>query len=131
MAEDLGGQRVLTVRTVVVASEHPEGEGARARVSVEERLLLDGVELEAGDVARRDHKTPVFVPAHLADAALPGRDQAAVAARVAPHAARGEPLVQLSLARQTPEHVDQRCPGAPTVPAPPQPVPPRSASPRP
>src|SRR3989449_11745102 len=106
-------------------------EGARAGVGVEERLLLDGVELEAGDVARRDHETPVFVPAHLADAALPGRDQATVTARIAPHAARGEPLVQLSLARQTPELVDQRCPGAYIVRALAEPVTPRSASPRP
>ena len=131
IAQRLRGQGVVTEGTVILASEHPEGEGARARVRMEERLLLDGVELEAGDVARRNHEAPVLVPAHLADAALVGRDQAAVAARVAAHAGLGEPLVQLALARQASEHIGQRRHGALIVPALAEPVTPSRASPHP
>ena len=83
-----------------VASEHAEREGAGAGVGVEEGLLLDGVELEGGHVARGDQESAVLVPADLADPLLPGEDQAAVAARVAAEAPLGEPLVELALAGQ-------------------------------
>ena len=51
--ERLRGDPVLAVAAVIVAAEHAEGQRPGARQRVEERLLLDRVELQAGHVAER------------------------------------------------------------------------------
>jgi len=47
----LGGEPVLAVAAMEVAAQHAEGERVGAGEDVEERLLLDRVALERGDVA--------------------------------------------------------------------------------
>ena len=108
-----GGGRDLgpgdeAVAAVVVAPEHPEGEGAGAGQGVEERLLLHGIHVHRAHVAERHLQGAAFVEAHPADAVAPGRDQAAVAAGEAPHTAFGQLLVQLPLARAAGEEVFER-----------------------
>jgi hypothetical protein len=82
---------------VEVAAEHAEGEGAGARVGVEERLLLDRVELKARHVAPGHPETAILVVAHLADAALAGRDDASMPARHAAEPSGGEGLPERPL----------------------------------
>src|SRR5262249_23770554 len=64
-----------------IATHHAEGQGVAAGVDVEERLLLDRVALQTGDVAERHLEPAGFVEADLADAAQSVADQAAMAAR--------------------------------------------------
>ena len=68
-----------------VAAEHAEREGVAAGKRVVERLLLDRVDLQAGDVAERHAQLAVGVEAHAADAGAAGHDQAAVPAGQATH----------------------------------------------
>src|SRR6185503_13587084 len=85
---------------VVIASEHPERERLRAREGVEEGLLLDGVELQPAHVAVGHHQRTPPVEA--------GRDEAAVAAGEAAHAALGQLLVELAFARVAGEQLAER-----------------------
>ena len=68
-----------------IAAEHSERERQRARIGVEERLLLDRIDLQRGDVAARHAQHAVLVVADLADALEAVEDLAAMAARVAAH----------------------------------------------
>ena len=54
IAQCLRRHPVLTVAAVQVASEHAETECERARVGMEERLLLDRIALHAADISKRD-----------------------------------------------------------------------------
>ena len=96
------------VPAVVVAPEHAEGQRARAGQRVEERLLLHGIDLQRADVAEGDLERARLVEAHAADAVAAGRDQAAMAAGEAAHAALGQLFVQLPLAGLPGEEVDER-----------------------
>src|SRR5438034_193015 len=60
IAKRLRRHPVLAICAVEIAAEHPEAVRERARVRVEERLLLDRIALHAADVA----------PRHLQPAAL-------------------------------------------------------------
>ena len=51
IAQRLRRHPVLAVAAVQVAAEHAEAVGERARMRVEERLLLDRIALHAADVA--------------------------------------------------------------------------------
>ena len=51
-----------------IAAEHAEAVGERARVGVEERLLLDRIALHAADVAPRHAQRAAVVEPHLAHA---------------------------------------------------------------
>ena len=51
-----------------VAPEHAEAVGERARIGVEERLLLDGIALHAADVAPWHAERAATVEADLAHA---------------------------------------------------------------
>src|SRR5205814_9989655 len=88
--------------------ENAGREGARPGEGVEERLLLHGVDVQGADVAERDLQGAGVVEAHAADAVPAGRDQAAVTAGEAPHAAFGKLLVQLPLAGVAGEEVAER-----------------------
>ena len=91
-----------------VATEHPERERSRAGVSVEERLLLHRVELKPRDVTGWHHEPSPLVPADLADPALTGRDQAAVATGDTTDPSLGQRLVQVSYPGQPGKDLLQR-----------------------
>src|SRR4029077_11463600 len=74
---------VLAIAAVVVASEHAERQRPRAGIGVKERLLLDRVDLQGGDVAARNAQHAAVVVANLADALESVEDLAAMPARVA------------------------------------------------
>jgi hypothetical protein len=80
IAERLRGHPVLAIGAVKIAAEHAEAVGERSRISVRERLLLDGIALHATDVSPRDVERAALVEANLADSGLAFRDGAAVAA---------------------------------------------------
>src|SRR5262249_34410117 len=82
---------ILTITAMQVATHHAEGEGVAAGVDVEERLLLDGVALQTGDVAERHLEPAGLIEAHLADAAQAVADEAAMAARQTTNAVAFEP----------------------------------------
>ena len=84
-----GGEPVLAVAAVEIAAQHAEGQRVGAGQHVEEGLFLDRVALQAGHVAPGHAQLAVLVEAHLADAAPPGADQAAVPAGQAAHRPSG------------------------------------------
>jgi hypothetical protein len=81
---------------VEVATQHPEAIGQRAGVGVIEGLLLDGIALRAGDVAPGHKQFTALVVPDLANAQLPIRDAAAMAARITAHEAALELVVNLT-----------------------------------
>ena len=105
IAQRLRRHPVLAVAAVQVAAEHPEAVSQRARVRVEERLLLDRIALHAADVAPRHPQPPALVEAHLADADGAVGQGTAMAARVTAQAAVGQPVVQRALARRLREQL--------------------------
>jgi len=70
---------------VEIAAQHAKGQRILAGVQVIERLLLDGVYLETGDVAPGYIQHTAAVEAHLADAAPSIPHQAAMCARRTAH----------------------------------------------
>ena len=96
IAQRLRRDPVLTVAAVQVAAEHAEAVGEAARPGVEERLLLDGIALHAGDVSPRDLQDAVVVVTNLADADRAGRDPAVVTAGMALDPAVGRAVVDLA-----------------------------------
>src|SRR5207237_6895791 len=91
----LRGHPVLAVAAVVVAAKHAERQRQRAGIGVEERLLLDRVDLQSRDVAARHLEHAAFVIADLADALEALEDFAAMAAGVAAHGVLVERLDEL------------------------------------
>ena len=91
-----------------IAAEHAEAVGERARVGVEERLLLDRIALHAADVAPRHAQRSALVEAHLADADRAFGQRTAVAAGVALQAPVIEHPVELAFASFSREHLSQR-----------------------
>ncbi len=83
VAQRLGGEPVLAKIAFQVASQHAKGQRIAAGQEMCERFLLDGIHRRPGDVTVRNHQLALPVEAHLADAALAGRDLAAVRAGVA------------------------------------------------
>ena len=77
-----------------VAAQHAETERQRAGPHVEKRLLLDGVALDAADVAPGDVESPAAVEAHLANARLSLQNGTLVAAGIAPDAGAIQRLPQ-------------------------------------
>ena len=108
VADRLRGDPVLTVPTVEVAPQHPEGQCSGSGQRMEERLLLDRVDLQRPDVSPRDLEPAPFVETNPADSGAPLRDEAAMTAGVAAHRPFGQPLVNLPLARQFRECPRQR-----------------------
>jgi len=51
VAQRLAGHPILAIRAMQVAAHHPERQRVPAGVGMKEGLLLDGVDLDAGDVA--------------------------------------------------------------------------------
>ena len=97
IAQRLRGDPVLAVAAVQIAAEHAEAVGERARMRVEERLLLDRIALHAADVSPRHAQTSALVEADLADADRALGQRAAVAAGEASQAAVGQRFVELAL----------------------------------
>jgi hypothetical protein len=83
ISQGLGGDPVLAIGAVVVATQHAERQGLPAGQYMKERLLLDGVTLETGHVAPWHLQCPGLVEADLADAFLARGDAAVMAAGVA------------------------------------------------
>ena len=90
-----------------IAAEHAEAVGARTRIGVEERLLLDRIALHAADVAPRHAQPSALVEANLADADRAFGQRAAVPARVAAQPAVGQHVVELALAGLAREHISK------------------------
>ena len=65
---------VLAVRAVEVASQHAEAVGQRARVGMEERLLLNWIALYSADVSPGNVELAALVVADLAHAGLALKD---------------------------------------------------------
>jgi hypothetical protein len=68
---------------VIIATQHPEGEGIRAGEQVIERFFLGGIALEGCDITPGDVKGPLLVEPDLADAPTAIPDEAPMAASVA------------------------------------------------
>jgi len=74
---------VLTIGAVQVAAQHSETVGEGSGISVEERLLLDGVTLNSGNIAPGNIERATVIEANLADTGLSLGNRAAVAAGIA------------------------------------------------
>src|SRR5207248_7872132 len=96
IAQRLRCHPVLAVRAVQVASQHPETVSQRARVDVEEGLLLNRVTLHSADVSPGDVQFPTLVVTDLANARLPFGNRAAVTAGEAANPIPFNGLVQLA-----------------------------------
>jgi hypothetical protein len=83
---------------VQVAAEHSEAVSQRAGISVKERLLLDGIALDATDIAPGYIQRAALVVADFANAGLALWNRAAMSAGEAAHAIAVELFVQLALA---------------------------------
>src|SRR3974377_1080065 len=66
IAQRLRCHPVLAVGAMQVATQHAEAVGERARMSVKERLLLDGVALHAGGISPGDKERPAAIETHFA-----------------------------------------------------------------
>jgi len=80
IAQGLRRYPVLAVSAMQVAAEHPEAVGERTGVSMEERLLFDGIALHAGGVTPGGVEFAATVEADFADSGLAIGDRAAMAA---------------------------------------------------
>ena len=69
-----------------ITPQHADAEREGPGVDVEERLLLDGIALDAADVAPRNVQPPAAIEAHLADAHRALGDRTLMPASVAPDA---------------------------------------------
>ena len=69
IAQSLAGDPVLAVAAVIIASHHPERQGVATRKGMEERLLLDGIGLDARRIPRRNPQFTALIESHLANAA--------------------------------------------------------------
>jgi len=105
---------ILAVAAVKIATEHAETEGARAGQGMEKRLLLDGIQVRAVDIAEGRIELALAVVAHLADAGEPGRDGATVAAGEAFHTIAVERAAQFSFACLARQLLSQGLHGLPT-----------------
>ena len=83
VAQRLGGEPVLAEIAFQVATQHAKGQRIAAGQEMCEWFLLDGIHRCPGDVTVRNHQLALPIEAHLADAALAGRNRAAVCAGVA------------------------------------------------
>src|SRR5947207_15924597 len=92
-----------------VAAEHSEAISQRARISVKERLLLDGLALDAADIAPGYIQGAALVVADFANAGLPLGDRAAMSAGEAAHAIAVELFVQLAFADVFVDDVAEGC----------------------
>ena len=81
-----------------VAAEHSEAVSQRAGISVKERLLLDGIALDATDIAPGHIQRAALVVTDFANAGLAFWNRAAMSTGEAAHAIAVEPFVQLALA---------------------------------
>ena len=86
----------MAVSAVKVASKHSEAIGQRARIGMEEWLLLDGVTLHSADISPGDVEGPTEVVADFANAGLAVWDGATMSASEAAHAIAVELLVKLA-----------------------------------
>ena len=93
VAQRLGRDPVLAVSAVEVAAQHPEAHCQRAGQGVEERLLLDGIQLKSADVSVRNQQPPAAIEAHAANAVEPIEDHAPVTTREAAEPAVLQALV--------------------------------------
>jgi hypothetical protein len=80
IAQGLRRHPVLAVSAMQVAAEHAEAVGESAGVSMEERLLFDGIALHSGGVSPGDVEFATAVEADFTDSGLAFGDGAAVAA---------------------------------------------------
>src|SRR5713226_3853584 len=83
VAQRLRSDPVLTIGAVQVAAQHSETVGEGSGISVEERLLLDGVTLNSGNIAPGNIERATVIEANLADTGLSLGNRAAVAAGIA------------------------------------------------
>ena len=88
---------VLTVSTMEIAPKHSEAVGQGPGISVEKRLLLDGVALNAANISPRDIQRPAAVVTNLANSRLTVWNRTAVAASVTTHTIAIELFVKLAL----------------------------------
>ena len=94
-AQSLRGDPVLAVGAVQVATQHAEAIGQSAAEGVKERLLFDGIALDAADVAPGSVELAAAVEADLADARVALGDGAAMAAGETADAVAVELLCEL------------------------------------
>jgi len=92
-------------RAVVITTEHTEGKGPGSGEYVEERLLLDRVELEGAHVPPRHFENAAFVEADAAYTGPPFLDLAVVTAGVAMEGAVRQLVVELSRPGKLLEHL--------------------------
>jgi hypothetical protein len=81
---------------VQITTQHAKAVRERPGISVEERLLLDGIALHAAYVSPRDVKCASAIEAHFADAGLAFGNRAAVPAGKAANAIAVERLVEIA-----------------------------------
>jgi hypothetical protein len=83
---------------VQVASQHAKAIRQRARISVKERLLLNGIALHAAHISPGHVESATLVVAHLADTGLAIGNRTAMATGVTTHAIAVELLVEFTFA---------------------------------
>jgi len=82
---------------VQITAEHAEAVSQCPWMSMEEGFFLDGVALNAADIAPGHIECPAPVVANLANAGLPVRDLATVSAGKTPHPVAVELFVEFAL----------------------------------
>jgi hypothetical protein len=80
-----------------VAPKHSEAVGQGPGISVEKRLLLDGIALHSADVSPRDIESSAAIVTNLANSRLTVWNRTAVAASVTTHTIAIELFVKLAL----------------------------------
>jgi hypothetical protein len=78
IAQGLRRHPVLAIGAVQIASEHAEAVGKRTGISVEERLLLNGIALHAADISPGHVESSALVVANFANSGLSFWDGATV-----------------------------------------------------
>jgi hypothetical protein len=86
-----------------IATQHSEAVGERARISVKEGLLFDGIALDSADIAPGHVERATLVEANFADTILAIRNGAAMPAGEAAHAIAIEFLVEFAFADVFPD----------------------------
>src|SRR5581483_4394712 len=108
IAQRLRRHPVLAVAAVVIATEHTERKRECAGVGVEERFLLDRIDLQRGRVTTRHPQHSILVVADFADALQSVQDLAAMSAGEAADRVVFQLLVQLTFGGPGGQHLAER-----------------------
>src|SRR5262249_21660889 len=97
IAKRLGGDPILAIRAMKVATEHSKAHGQRSRQCMEKRFLLDWIELKSAHVTMRHQELSVSIESDTANSVESVEDKTTMPACEATQPAVFQTLVKFAL----------------------------------